>query len=75
MNPKLNLDLTLTSTPLNSVKNESNSNELSANCRNISSESLPNGSSNELRSHELPAMPVGLFPEPLTASYNQTNTN
>lgn len=46
---------TLTSAPLNSVKNESTSNGFSTSCRKISSESLHSGS-NELRSHELPGI-------------------
>lgn len=61
---------TFTSAPLNSVKNESTSNGFSTSWRKISSESLHSGS-NELRSHELPAISWFCWFEPVapTASY------
>lgn len=64
---KEKIQITLTSTPVNSVKNDSNSNGFSANWRKISSESLHNGS-NALRSHELPAISAWLFTGAFTAS-------
>lgn len=63
---------TFTSTPLNSVKNESNSNGFSANWRKMSSESLHIGSK-ALKSHELPAISWFGWSEPVAATASYTS--